>query len=172
MLNVGLANYGFLVFSALYRSDIHTSSSLSDLIQGTFGNFANLSPRFNPLKDYYSKEMGESELLNRTIYCCLTPFPRDYLLSTKLLALEWERKSSQMECRTVNVDVGFLTLENFILATTKNFSHRVYLGHNIFADLTYQFTQGRLTPLPWCYPDYQDPEKIEFFTWCRGLLLS
>jgi hypothetical protein len=68
--------------------------------------------------------------------------------------------------------VGFLSLENFILATTKNYSHRVFLGQGIFADLTYQFHNGALETFPWTYPDYLDEKKREFFTWARSYLLQ
>ena len=71
----------------------------------------------------------------------------------------------------VNVDIGFLSAENFILATTKNYAHRIYLGQNIFADLTYQCLDGSFRSLPWTYPDFQDEKKIEFLTWCRSFLL-
>lgn len=72
----------------------------------------------------------------------------------------------------VNADIGFLSLENFILATTKNFSHRVFLGQSIFGDLTYYFHLGELQTFPWTYPDYVDEEKKNFFTWGRGFLLQ
>jgi len=72
----------------------------------------------------------------------------------------------------VNLDIGFLSLENFILATTKNFSHRVYLGQGIFADLTYQFSKGELRAFDWTYPDYLDGQKRDFFTWGRSFLLQ
>ncbi len=63
------------------------------------------------------------------------------------------------------------SLENFVLATTKNYSHRPYLGQNIFADLTYHFHQGQFEFLPWTYPDYRDPKKVEFLSWARSYLL-
>jgi hypothetical protein len=71
----------------------------------------------------------------------------------------------------VNVDLGIVTPENFILATTKSYAHRVFLGQNIFADLTFQCIGGQYQTLPWTYPDFKDPEKINFFNWCRTFLL-
>jgi hypothetical protein len=58
----------------------------------------------------------------------------------------------------VNLDPGLLTPENFILATGKNFSHRVYLGNGVFADLTLVYRNGGFHPLPWTYPDYASEE--------------
>lgn len=72
----------------------------------------------------------------------------------------------------VNIDIGFLTLENFVLATTKNYSHRIFIGQNIFADLTYHFHQGEFRSLPWTYPDYLDDQKKDFIKWGRSFLLQ
>jgi hypothetical protein len=56
--------------------------------------------------------------------------------------------------RRVNIDPGILLLERFVLATGKNFSHRIYVGAGIYADLTLIYANGAYRPLPWTYPDY------------------
>lgn len=164
------ATSGLLFGSFLYRSDLHSESNLIKFWEEKFGKSFSFVPTANPLAAYYSKEMGEG--LKRVF--CLTSevFPREFLLATKLQSLEWEQSWSQNDKRMVNVDIGFLSLENFLLSTTKNFSHRVYLGQNIFADLTYYFHQGGLQAFPWTYPDYVDEEKKEFFLWARSHLLQ
>jgi hypothetical protein len=162
---------GLLFFSFLYRSDLYTEEDFLPKIEALFGKFLLFRPQFNPLSSYYSKEMGEAALLNRIFLVSSSTFPREFLLSSKLISLEWEKHWSHEKSRRVNVDVGFLTLENFLLATTKNFSHRVFLGQNIFADLTYQCLDGVYQTLPWTYPDFKDQEKLEFFNWCRSYLL-
>jgi hypothetical protein len=48
----------------------------------------------------------------------------------------------------------------FILATGKNYAHRIYLGKGIYADLTLIFQKGAFRKLPWTYPDYSDPEML------------
>ena len=166
------ASSGLLFASFLYRRDLHSEESLFSFWEEKFGKSFLFVPKINPLSAYYSKEMGEESNLAR--FFCLTSahYPREFLLSTKLESLQWEEKWSDGDKRMVNVDIGFLTLENFLLATTKNYSHRVYLGQNIFADLTYQFHQGELQTFPWTYPDYVDGEKKEFFTWGRSFLLQ
>lgn len=166
------ASPGLLFASFLYRRDLHSEESLLAFWEEKFGKSFLFVPRMNPLNAYYSKEMGEEPLLSR--FFCLTSgtFPREFLLSTKLQSLIWEEDWSDSSKRMVNVDIGFLTLENFILSTTKNYSHRVFLGQDIYADLTYHFHQGELQTFPWTYPDYVDAEKKEFFTWGRNFLLQ
>jgi hypothetical protein len=56
----------------------------------------------------------------------------------------------------VNIDPGYLLFERFVLASGKNFSHRIYIGRQIYADLTLVFRKGAFETLPWTYPDYAD----------------
>jgi hypothetical protein len=170
MLEVSLPEPGLLFFSFLFRADLFSPEQIQSLVEADFGPTLKLSPQVNPLIDYYAKEMGEASELQRIFLVPTASYPRELLLSTKLLALSWEKKCSENSQRRVNADVGFISHENFLLATTKNYSHRIYLGQGIYADLTYQFTDGAFRPLPWCYPDYQDQEKIDFLTWCRSWL--
>lgn len=165
-----IASQGLLFGSFLFRSDLHTVPELKSFWENQFGKSFSLVPSNNPLAGYYSREMGEN--LSRVFLLSTQTFPREFLLSVKLESLNWEQSWSVSGKRMVNADIGFLTPENFLLATTKNYSHRVYLGQNIFADLTYYFHQNELTTLPWSYPDYLDPEKKEFFLFGRTYLLQ
>lgn len=170
MLTTQAPTMGLLFGSFLFRKDRFSQDDFISSWQSLYGESFILVPEVNPLNEYYSKEMGEG--LARIFLLSATPFPRETLLSSKLQALHWEAHWSEEGKRTVNVDTGFLSSENFLLATTKNYSHRVYLGQNIFADLTYDFHQGELRPFPWTYPDYLDSQKKEFFSWGRSFLLE
>lgn len=161
---------GLLFGSFLYRKDLHAELMLRKFWEENFGNSFSMVPELNPLKDYYSKEMGDD--LARIFFLTSEILPREFLLSAKLQALDWEYNWTTEGKRTVNADIGFLSAENFILATTKNFSHRIFIGQNIYADLTYYFHQGELQSLPWTYPDYLDEQKKDFFRWGRSFLLQ
>lgn len=163
-------SFGLLFGSFLYRTDLHSAEDLKDFWESQVGESFSYTPKNNPLSEYYSKEMGPN--LARVFFLTSKRYPRDYLLSTKLQSLVWEKNWSVNTKRMVNTDIGFLSLENFLLATTKNYSHRVFLGQDIFADLTYYFHQGELHTLPWTYPDYIDSEKKDFFLWGRSFLLQ
>lgn len=164
------ASPGLLFGSFLYRKDLFEERVFLKRWEENFGKGFVLSPRNNPLNEYYSREMGPE--LQRVFFLTSRSYPREYLLTSKLLALRWEEEWKTDDARMVNIDTGILSAENFLLATTKNYSHRVYLGQKIFADLTYYFHQGSLQTLPWTYPDYLDDEKRDFFTWGRSFLLQ
>jgi Domain of unknown function (DUF4416) len=172
VLKVSTPTECLLFASFLYRSDLHQESELRKIWQSHYGEFFSLVPQFNPLNDYYSQEMGHGELLKRFFLISSQTFKREILLASKLEALKWENSFAQEFKRSVNIDTGSISLENFLLATTKNYSHRVFLAEGIFADLTYEFNQGKFCELPWTYPDYRDPEKLEFITWARSYLLT
>ncbi len=161
---------GLIFGSFLYRSDLHTQNDLLKLWSHLYGESEFMVPEFNPLVDYYTREMAGE--LDRFLVISHKPFPRSELLEGKLKSLEWENTFVKDGKRMVNVDIGFLSLENFLLATTKNYSHRIFIGQDIFADLTFEFKQSQFRPLPWTYPDYQDPAKIAFLTSARNRLLA
>lgn len=162
--------HGLLFGSFLYKNDLHTEEKLLSLWINSYGSSEILRPAFNPLLAYYQKEMGEG--LSRFLVITGQSFPRAGLLSAKLKSMEWENEYSVNGKRSVNIDIGLLSAENFLLATTKNYSHRIFIGSDIFADLTYQFQNGEWRTLPWTYPDYQDPEKVSFLTLARNRLLA
>ena len=172
MLTTNEPSHGLLFGSFLYRADLFEAEDLRIRWESLYGTGFSFAPEFNPLAAYYAHEMGNQESLLRIFFTTSESYPREYLLTTKLVMLEWEREWAIEDKRQMNIDVGFLTAENFLLATTKNYSHRVFLGQNIFADLTYYFHQGELQTFPWTYPDYLDPKKLEYFSWLRQYLLQ
>ncbi len=126
--------------------------------------------------DYYSKEMGRVENLQRFFGISLKLFKKDCLITGKLWADQQEQNifsvGEKSRKRWVNIDIGRINLENFELATGKNFNHRIYLEHGIYSDLTYLYTNKKFTTLPWTYPDYRQERVIEFFTYGREYLKS
>jgi hypothetical protein len=103
---------------------------------------------------YYEKEMGAP--LWRRVLSFSGWIAQDRLAQIKLAANALEQEYQAAGRRRVNIDPGYLLLERFVLATGKNFSHRIYIGQGIYADLTLVFRRGRFHPLPWTYPDYAD----------------
>lgn len=74
--------------------------------------------------------------------------------------------------RPVNLDPGIVEPSKLVLATTKNYSHRIYIGKQMYAEVTLVYDQGAWRPLPYTYPDYRSPQYFEFFSKVRGRLLE
>ena len=74
--------------------------------------------------------------------------------------------------RPVNLDPGIIEPSKLVLATTKNYSHRIYIGKQMYAEVTLVYDKGDWRPLPYTYPDYRSPQYFEFFSKVRGRLLE
>jgi len=74
--------------------------------------------------------------------------------------------------RPVNLDPGVIEASKLILATTKNYSHRIYIGEKMYAEVTLIFDKGTWHPLPYTYPDYRQKCYHDFFDKVRTRLLE
>jgi uncharacterized protein DUF4416 len=107
---------------------------------------------------YYEKEMGAG--LKRCFLTADKLVPRQLLADIKLLTNRIELDLARDDgTRRINLDPGLLTAENFILASTKNYGHRIYLRDGIFAEVTLRYIKGCFQVLEWTYPDYRS-DKI------------
>jgi len=74
--------------------------------------------------------------------------------------------------RPVNLDPGIIEPSKLVLATTKNFSHRVYIGQKMYAEVTLLFDKGTWYPLPYTYADYRGAPYQEYFSAVRNRLVQ
>jgi hypothetical protein len=79
----------------------------------------------------------------------------DVKLRTNVLEHELAAAGTYPDARPVNLDPGLLTLGKFMLATTKDQAHRVYLRDGIYAEVTLRYHHGAFEPWPWTYADYR-----------------
>jgi hypothetical protein len=114
---------------------------------------------------YYNNEMG------RPLYRRLVAFKQlihqASLADIKLFTNDLENEHSTNGKRLINIDPGYLLHERFVLATGKNYSHRIHIGKGIYADLTLMYTKGGFEPLPWTYPDYASDNIMNFLKLVR-----
>ena len=173
MLPLEIADPAYYFSSILYRSDQLTEDQIKNLfIEEGVTSFKLFQHDFFPMKRYYSKEMGDEKLLKRFFLVDLNKQSRDVFKNKKIWAYEREKEFLQEGKRLVNIDIGMITVENLQLATTKKFSHRIYLGGGIYSDLTFIFREGHFQCLPWTYPDYAHEEIRGFFREMRNVLLD
>jgi hypothetical protein len=68
----------------------------------------------------------------------------------------------------VNVDPGYIARDKLVLASTKDFYHRLYLADGIYGEVTLHFRKGVFRFFSWTYPDYKEPSFLEFLTKARA----
>ncbi len=143
-------------------------------LTGRFGPVARVSGVMDfDFTDYYTAEMGAG--LKRAFLAFAEPFDAGLLAETKVWTNALEREFAAPERpvpRPVNLDPGYLDPLRLVLATTKDFPHRVYLGQGIYAEVTLQYARGDFEPMPWTYRDYRTPAYREFFRSVRADLLA
>jgi hypothetical protein len=115
--------------------------------------------------NYYEKEMGAP--LYRRVLAFKSLIAQDELAAIKVTTNQIEQRFTNKGRRQINIDPGYLLLERFVLASGKNFSHRIYLQQGIYADLTLIFTRGAFQTLAWTYPDYADRKMLDYLTAVR-----
>lgn len=126
--------------------------------------------------NYYREEMG-FELKRKFVFFermidpgALSGIKRE----TIRLEAEHSLSGSGSARRTVNLDPGYITEAKIVLATTKDFPHRIYIGDCIYAESTlhYSRTERSFIPIEHTYPDFRTAYSIALFGRARERLRS
>lgn len=117
---------------------------------------------------YYDEEMG-------------TPIQRIFLSFAELI-LPWniaslKIRTNELEtefagkrmgpARPVNLDPGYLDQAKVVLASTKDFSHRIIISDGIYAEVTLHYQGGDWRSWPWTFPDFRTGRYNAFFSAMR-----
>lgn len=117
--------------------------------------------------DYYTPELGPGLQRCWIAQGRVAPWR---LAEFKLAAGRIEQRLGVAGRRRVNIDPGVLTLHSLVLASTKNFAHRIALAEGVYAELTLIWRNRDFRPLEWTYPDYRSETCLEFLRGCRAAL--
>ena len=119
--------------------------------------------------DYYNREMGEGLLREWIFFDCR--IRQETIADIKHKTILIEEEFSKNKKRNVNIDPGYITLSKVVLPTTKDCAHRIYLGNDIYAEVTLIFYKGEWQSQKWTYRDYKTETAISFFNECRQYIL-
>ncbi|ADG70401.1 DUF4416 family protein [Brachyspira murdochii] len=162
-----------VLITALMYNDINIYNLALEKLINNFGEIEVISDEYLFSHSiYYKEEMGDT--LNKRFIVFKNMIERDYISNVKRITDNIEREYlDDKNNRKINIDPAILTLENFILVTNKNFTHRIYLKDGVFADLTliYKKKEG-YTELPWTYADYSSDETKKFLKKIRELFYN
>ncbi len=141
-----------LICAVLY-TDTADLNRIDKELTSLLGKIDYKSPVFDfDYSDYYKNEMGDG--LKKRFYSFEKLIMPDELADIKNATIIIESKYSSDDKRSVNLDPGYLEESKLVLASTKNFSHRIYLKDGIWAELTLSYANGNFVTHPWTYPDY------------------
>lgn len=154
-----------LFVASLYRDKIFYYNALNYLTQNFGDILFESSPRLWNYSDYYTPELG-SPLFRRFIFFKKLVSEGE-ISSIKLLTNEIEEDLSTENKRNINLDPGYITLAKLVLATTKDYCHRIYIKDGIYAEVTLFFKKNSFMPHQFTYRDYSENHYLQLFNFAR-----
>ncbi|MEK7307851.1 MAG: DUF4416 family protein [Nitrospirota bacterium] len=182
------------LFIGMISQDVSLFKELKDKLQNIYGPSDMESPvcRWENT-DYYSKEMGKG--LKRQFIFFQELISPALIPEIKLKTMELERKYLNEENpplhpfsknppippltkggkggfkggRKINLDPGYLDSARIILVSSKDFSHRIYLGKGIYGEVTLIYSGNNYQVLPYTYPDFRTQKYWDIFKKAREL---
>ena len=155
-----------LVIAILTSAPERLSAQLGELTE----SFGEIDFRSDPIPftftSYYTEEMGPDIIRVFAAFSALVD-PQS-LAGIKIVTNALEDRWRVQGRRKTNLDPGLLGLSRFVLATTKDGSHRIPLAQGIYGEVTLTFEKGGFRPAPWTYPDYASAPYLEILNRIRA----
>jgi Domain of unknown function (DUF4416) len=159
-----------MFLAIMFQPQVNTQDIL-DKLQNAFGPVeCSYGPVTFSFTKYYEEEMGDRLLKMYVSFAGL--IGREALPGIKVFTNCLERDHLVDGKRTINLDPGYLAQDKLVLATTKDFYQRLYLGQGIYGEVTLHFRKGGFRYFSWTYPDYNDPPFLKFLTKARARLVK
>jgi hypothetical protein len=155
-----------LFVGALFSHVEHYDKGLDRLV-GAFGPVLMETPVEPWGSDYYDGELGTPVMRRFCFFERL--IKQDEIADIKVWTNRLEVELSTDSGRKVNLDPGYLTTAKVVLATTKDYSHRIYLGKGIFAEVALIYKGSGFQPHVFTYNDFRDGLNIGRFEEMREI---
>ncbi|MCX7935468.1 MAG: DUF4416 family protein [Planctomycetota bacterium] len=163
----------FFVASLCANGDCHAL-----LRQALAAEWGEIDLEMGPLPfqytSYYTAETGPEII--RAFFGFAADFDPGDLAARKLRANALEQELAKRLVlpwpRPVNIDPGYLTPDKVVLASCKDFAHRLYLRDGVYAEITLFWRAKRFQPHAWTFPDYRSGAYDNFFVALRQRLLA
>ncbi len=158
----------------IMASDANIMDVAEEKLIQRYGGCDSRSPLFSfDLTDYYEKQMGPN--LSRKFLSFERLVKPERLGAIKGETNRLEKKiQAEFKAghRIVNLDPGYLRSSSLIMATAKDFAHRIPLQNGIYAHLEFLFGKDEVRMLDWTYPDLKGKGYQEYFLEVRRIYLS
>ncbi|MBI5632060.1 MAG: DUF4416 family protein [Nitrospirae bacterium] len=155
-----------LLFLALLFADKEVIGSCLPIVREQFGDILIESPESAwSHSHYYDRELGTPVMRRFVFFSSL--FDASTLPEIKLGTNRLEDAFSLNGRRRINIDPGYITSSKVVLASAKDYSHRLYLGRGIYGEVALYFQGNRFNPMPYTYQDYREPKGLAMFETAR-----
>ncbi|MDD4979970.1 MAG: DUF4416 family protein [Candidatus Omnitrophica bacterium] len=156
------------LFSGFIFKEENTLAKAESFLEKKFGRIDFESPLL-PFTHthYYEEEFGKG--LKRKFVSFKKLIPPEGLPKIKIATNRIEQKLSRAGLRLINIDPGYLDMAKLVLATTKDYKHRIYLDKGIYAEITLFYEHKDFKAWEWTYPDYKTADYIAVFNRIREI---
>ncbi|MDR1523401.1 MAG: DUF4416 family protein [Endomicrobium sp.] len=159
------------LFCGIIFSNEKVKQDAFSVLENKFGKIDFISDiMLFDFSNYYNPEMGEN--LKRLWVSFEKLILSSQLAGIKVFTNSLEESFAINSKRQINIDPGYITPANVILATTKDYSHRIYLDSGIYGEVTTIYKKNGYTKLPWSYPDYLSDTATKFLLEARQSLIA
>lgn len=150
---------------------IHNLSLMDDVVKAVTKIFGEADyigePFLFTFTNYYCQEMGSP--IYRFFLSLKKLYSPNELSNVKIKTNLIENNFSLSGKRMVNLDPGIMALSRFVLASTKESSHRIPLKDGIYGEITLMFEKGSFRPVEWTYPDYRSGQYLTILNRIRNI---
>jgi len=160
---------------SMISSDEYFINFYKDLLIKKFGKVdleSNIQP-FN-FTNYYEREFGKDLIQKLFSFDSLIKINKLSEIKKTTNDLENDpiikeniKKNISLSGRKINLDPGYISLDKFILASTKNGPSRIYLNNGIYGEITLRFINKTFIPCEYTYPNYKTTEYIGYLNSVR-----
>jgi hypothetical protein len=124
--------------------------------------------------NYYREEMGDGIVRKFVFFDRLidpVSMPEIKIFTNRVENI-YSLQAENVVRRRINLDPGYVTEAKVVLATTKDFSHRIYIGRGMYAEVTLRYSNAKksFTAFDYTYPDYRTDEYTTLFNNARDRL--
>ena len=150
------------LFCALMCGKDRATEEVIKALTDEFGKIESASDIFDfNYTDYYTVEFGNN--LQKSLIVFEETVEQEALADIKNKTNSVEQSHCSEEGgRIFNIDPGLILPSRLVLASTKDFSHRIYIGKGIYAEVTLMFTKKGVKYFEWTYPDYKSSNISDF----------
>ncbi len=160
-----------LIAGLFYQDPNIYDQAKQNLIQ-SFGNidFESDEYDFNEFTDYYESEMGKN--LKKRIISFKILIDRDTLADIKQKSNNIEDDLAKNNKRIINIDTGYLTQHNIILASAKQMPHKVSIGKGYFGDVVLTYSNNDYYHYFKTFMDHKSRKVKEIYKKIREIYIS
>lgn len=159
-----------LIIGLMYKDKDSYDKAVRALI-AKFGEISDSSEEYAfDFTDYYERESGKD--LKKQIISFKELVGRDELADIKHFTNRIEDDISEDGKRKINLDSGYMTEHNVVLASAKEMPHKISIGRGMFGDVVLEYRKGDYQDSRHTFPDYRTRPVKDFLIKVRKRYLE